>query len=215
MCGRLSLGVTKKDLENYYNSKLTFSFRPTYNAAPSQTLPIVKNNNPNKIVPATWGFLPEWMQDQRPAGFINARSETIFEKPAFKKAANSQRCLIPADGFFEWKKIGNRKQPYYIHLKDKGIFSLAGLWESFKKGSKEILTFTILTVEPNSLIKKIHNRMPVMLDKKQEQIWLQENNTSQLKKILDPFNSLKMKAYPISLSINTPANNDPKYLEPV
>lgn len=212
MCGRVTITVSKKELENYYGAKLDSDFKPTYNGAPSQYFPILKNTEPKKLTLAKWGFLPHWLAEKRPQGFINSRSETIFEKPIFKNAIIMRRCLIPADGFFEWNR--RTKKPYYIRIKNQKLFSFAGIWEDFQdEQKKDILSYSILTTESSVKINKIHNRMPVILERKNEPLYLQAKNEQEIKKILHPLDDFEM--YEISTKVNKPANNYPEILEPV
>jgi putative SOS response-associated peptidase YedK len=212
MCGRITITVSKKELENYYHAKLIGDFKPTYNGAPSQYFPIVKNIDSKNIALAKWGFLPRWLEAKRPQGFINSRSETIFEKPMFKKAIISQRCLIPADGFFEWDR--KTKKPYYIKIKNQKIFSFAGIWESFQDDNKkDVLTYSILTSDSRGKLNKIHNRMPVVLKRKNEPLWLKAKSEQEIKNVLDPLDDFEM--HEISNKINKPSNNYPELLNPI
>lgn len=212
MCGRVTITVSKKELENYYHATLTGDFKPTYNGAPSQYFPIIKNTDTDRIILAKWGFLPHWLQEKRPQGFINSRSETIFEKPIFKKAIIERRCLVPADGFFEWDR--KTKKPYYIRIKGKKIFSFAGIWEDFQnENKKDMLTYSIITTASANKINKIHDRMPIILERKNEPLWLKAKNEQEIKNLLIPV--VNFELYEISNMVNKPANNYPEILNPV
>jgi len=212
MCGRVTITVSKKELENYYHAKMDDPFQPTYNGAPSQYFPILKNTEPQKITLAKWGFLPHWLAKTRPQGFINSKSETIFVRPMFKKAILTRRCLVPADGFFEWDR--KTRKPYYIKIKDQKIFSFAGIWEEFPDSTKKgILTYSILTTAASANLNNIHDRMPVILKRKNESLYLQAKNEQELKNILKPVDAFEL--YEISNAINKPANNYPEILNPI
>jgi putative SOS response-associated peptidase YedK len=216
MCGRFQLSVKGKQISERFNVDVfDEKYSPMYNCAPSQNLPLITNNEPEKLNFFKWGLVPFWSKDPK-IGFklINARSESIEEKPAFKTAFAKRRCLIPANGFYEWKREGKNKLPYRIFLKNDEIFAMAGIWETWKDSEdKTINSFSILTSTPNSLMKNIHNRMPVILNKYDEQAWLHENDEKYLKSLLQPFDALKMDAYRISEKVNSPINNTSNIIE--
>lgn len=212
MCGRVTVIASKKELEEYYHAGFSGVFGPTYNGAPSQYFPILRNTDPREIKLARWGFLPKWMREKRPQGFINSKAETIFEKPAFKHAIKTQRCLIPASGFFEWQK--ETKTPYYIRAKGRKLFSFAGLWEEFEnEKKKKLLTYSIITTSSASRLRGIHERMPVILDRKNEALWLGSENNKEIADLMKPYDDLEF--YAISKLVNSPVNNDPKILRPL
>src|SRR5437764_2153907 len=166
MCGRFTIAATVEALEERFRAQLaTEGAVPTYNAAPSQAHVTILNDHPQAIVRATWGFLPEWAdsrQDVKP--LINARAETVATKPFFREAFKRKRCLVLADGFYEWKRAGKRKVPYRIALKTEEPFAFAGIWSTVHDAQGEVHpTFAILTTEANALVAQIHNRMPVIL----------------------------------------------------
>jgi putative SOS response-associated peptidase YedK len=209
MCGRTSLGVSKQALENHYQAKMPGSFQPTYNAAPGQTLPIVRNLHPERIELARWGFLPEWLRKRHPAGFINTRVETALEKPSFREALLYQRCLVPVDGFFEWTP---QKQPYYFTLSKHGIFSLAGIWQAGTDddGKKEI-TYSILTTKADERMEKIHDRMPLVLDSRQEKIWLEKDLSPEDLGNIDKWRTgLLLTSYPVDKQVNSSSLRGPQ-----
>ena len=216
MCGRFQLSVKGRHIKVRFNVEVFDEFyKPNYNAAPSQELPIITNTEPGKLSYFKWGLIPFWAKDPK-IGFkmINARSETISEKPAFKSAFKKRRCLIPANGFYEWRRDEN-KTPFRIFLKSEDLFSMAGIWETWKDGEgKQVHTFSILTTAPNRLMKTIHDRMPVILPKENEQDWLNEQNEKSLKALLKPFDEDKMEAYTISKKVNSPRNNDAELILP-
>jgi len=216
MCGRFQLSVKGKQISERFNIEVFDElYSPSFNCAPSQLLPIITNKEPEKLNYFKWGLVPFWSKDPK-IGFklINARSESILEKPAFKTAFSQRRCLIPANGFFEWKKEGEQKIPHRIFLKTEEIFAIAGIWETWKDAEGKLLnTFSIITTSPNKLMLDIHNRMPVILNKHDEQAWLFEKDETYLKSLLQPFDASKMDAYQISDKINLPQNNGIEIIE--
>ena len=211
MCGRFTYTFTPKDVEKYYKVDINKAdFKPNYNVAPTQKVPVIINEN-NKLVLETlqWGLIPHWSKDKKIAyKMINARSESVSEKPSFSKAFLTQRCLILADGFFEWKKT-LVKIPYYIKLKDRQIFSFAGIYDEWKSPEKEIIkTCSIITVPANKFMQEIHDRMPCILPKDKEKIYLDNRqHTDIIKKLLKPIDSDEMTSYKVSDTVNSPRNN--------
>ena len=207
MCGRFQLSVKGKHISERFNvAVFDEMFSPNFNCAPSQKLPVIINTKPKQLSFFQWGLIPFWAKDPG-IGFklINARGETLSEKPAFRQAFEKRRCLIPANGFYEWRKTD--KTPFRIFMKNEKIFALAGIWESWKDAEGRLInSFSIITTSPNKLMESIHDRMPVILQPEHEEDWLKENNTEQLSKLLIPFNSTKMEAYPISKKVNSPKN---------
>jgi putative SOS response-associated peptidase YedK len=223
MCGRFTLTADPADLQevfqwvNFGNA----DFLPRYNIAPSQALAVVANTGQNKLDFFTWGLVPFWAKDPSIGNrMINARAETLAEKPSFKNAFKRRRCLILADGFYEWQKIPGEKTkiPNYIHMKDGKPFAFAGLWEDWNSpdGSR-ILSGTIITTEPNQLMAPIHNRMPVILPESSYEQWLTpgEVDPAQLSPLLHPFDADKMEAYAVSPLVNNPANDKSECISPI
>lgn len=217
MCGRFQLSVKGKQISERFNVEVFDEFyKPNFNCAPSQKLPVITNSEPNALNFYQWGLIPFWAKDPK-IGYklINTRAETILEKPSFKRAFKSRRCLIPANGFYEWKKDKN-KTPYRIFLKNDDLFAMAGIWETWQDAEDRPLhTFSIITTNPNSLMEKIHNRMPVILAAENETDWLHENDERKLQKLLVPCNPAKMEAYAISKKVNSPANNNSEIIQQV
>ena len=217
MCGRFQLSVKGKQISERFNVEVFDEFyKPNYNCAPSQKLPVITNAEPTKLSYFKWGLIPFWAKDPKISHkLINTRAESILEKPSFKNAFKQRRCLIPANGFYEWKKESD-KTPYRIFLKSAEMFAMAGIWESWKDAEKKtIFTFSIITTISNKLMKNIHHRMPVILPQEHESEWLSESDEKVLQELLVPFDSDKMEAYPISKSVNSPANNSEKIILPV
>lgn len=217
MCGRFIISKKIEDItERFHVDVDAEQYKIIYNAAPSQNLPVITNANPNQISFFKWGLIPFWSKDPSVGNkMINARAEGILEKASFKNPMKSKRCLVVSDGFYEWKKIGKSKQPYRICLKDENLFAYAGLWDVWKDASgKSISTFTIITTEANVLMQDLHHRMPVILDKERERIWLNtEVEPTELLQILKPFPSEKMKLHKVSTLVNSPVNNVPEVME--
>jgi putative SOS response-associated peptidase YedK len=217
MCGRYSLAKAQTMIEKRFQVVMERGrFSERYNAAPTQDMPVITNEEPGKAVFYRWGLIPFWARESSIGNrLINARAETIAEKPAFSKSASSERCLVIADGFYEWKQSTKGKFPYRIVVKDGELFAFAGLWDRWKTDSgKEIRTFAIITVAANPLVGKIHDRMPAILLPDDEKKWLGNLTLPELLKLLRPYPEKMMKAYPISRAINSPANDSPDVIAP-
>lgn len=227
MCGRFFgvEGITDTWANIWEN--LNFEFvSPSYNIAPSQLVPVIRNNDETQkreIVPLQWGLIPFWAKDKS-IGFktINARSETLAEKPSFKAAYQYRRAIIPASGFIEWQRVGKKKkQPFAMTLADKDApMGFAGLWESWENPdvtqSEVIETFTIITTEANELVSQVHDRMPVILQPADFEVWMNagQQDSGALKHLLIPYPAQQMQAHPINPLINSVANNSLEYLAP-
>jgi putative SOS response-associated peptidase YedK len=211
MCGRCSRAASWREVHDF----LDLSFPqygdpgPSYNIAPTQTVAVCLEQGSRALAPMQWGLRPAWAGD-RPAGFINARAETASSKPAFRSAWRSRRCLIPVTGFYEWQKVGRTKQPFNIHMKGGSLFALAGLWEG-PTAEGGLASFTILTVEPNTLVRPIHDRMPAIVAPADFEAWLEE--VAPEPGFLGPYPAEAMAADPVSTRVNRPANNTPDLLE--
>jgi putative SOS response-associated peptidase YedK len=182
-------------------------------------MPVIVQEEKNELVMMKWGLVPHWIQDintaKRP---INARAETLSEKPSFKELLIDRRCLVPASGFFEWKKESNKRIPFYLHLPKNPLFAFAGLYDRWTDPEGNILfTYTIITTEPNDLIAKIHNRMPSILFPGNEDRWLSKTPLSagDLKEILAPFPAEDMSMYAVSPLVNTPVTDDERIIRPM
>jgi putative SOS response-associated peptidase YedK len=189
-----------------------------YNVAPGQLMPVVIGNGSNHIELMRWGLVPSWAKDPK-IGYrmINARAETVAEKPAFRRSLASRRCLVPATGFFEWQKHGASKTPYYIRLKDESLFAFAGLYDVWVDDEgRPLKSYTIITTAPNTLLAPVHDRMPVILPREAEAIWL---NTSMrdpvaLQRLLAPYDAERMELYPVSTRVNSTAHEGQDLLLP-
>lgn len=210
MCGRFQLSVKGKQISERFNVEVFDElYKPSYNCAPSQNLAVITNHEPEKLNFFRWGLIPFWAKDPK-VGFknINTRAETISEKPSFKNAFIKRRCLIPANGFYEWKKDSN-KTPYRIFLKSEEVFAMAGIWEIWKDAEgRPINSFSIITTSANNAISDIHQRMPVILNREDENSWLTEENPVLLHKMLQPFKAELIDSYPVSKLVNSPKNNN-------
>lgn len=216
MCGRYAVLPNPKG--NAKSAKLLAKSlkEAHYNAAPSQTLPVITNDKPDSVQFFSWGLQPSWAKDAKAVKrSINARAETLAEKPFFRTLLKSKRCLVPADSFFEWQVTPHGKVPYRLLLKSEDSFSFAGLWDEWlDESTGEILhTYTIITTASNDLVKPIHDRMPVMLSPEEEELWLDEHESQEeLLSLLHPFDANKMKAYPVSPLVNSATHNVPEVL---
>ncbi|MBN1220482.1 MAG: SOS response-associated peptidase [Anaerolineae bacterium] len=220
MCGRYTLAVDKKRLaESFSTIEIPEQLAPRYNIAPSQPVAVVANNAPDKVELFLWGLIPSWAKDPSIGNrMINARAETLAEKPSFKNAYKRRRCLVLADGFFEWKKGPDTKTPMYIRLASSNPFAFAGLWESWHGADgSHILSCTIITTTPNELMANIHNRMPVILAPEAYEQWLDpaECTPTQLSGLLKPYPAEQMTAYPVSRAVNNPRNDTPECITPL
>jgi putative SOS response-associated peptidase YedK len=215
MCGRYSFAV-EDDLirERFGVSVRSAVYKARYNCAPSQSLAVITNKDPSTLSFFRWGLIPNWAKDPKIGNkLINARSEGVLEKPSFRNAFRKRRCLVPADGFYVWRQ--SDKTPFRIIRKNRQPFAMAGIWEEWNDPEGQVVqTFSILTTEPNDLMAKLHNRMPVILSAGDEQKWLQETAENVLTGLLTPFPAFEMLAYPISRLVNSPANDNPSILEP-
>ncbi len=216
MCGRTSLFVPQSVLEERFNATATEPITPRYNIPPGDDLASIRNEAPEAIDLLQWGLIPHWVDDPddwpKP---INARAETVADKPAFRDAFDNRRCLVLADGFYEWGGERGRKQPFRVTRADEEPFAMAGLWESWGDNGEQLETVTIITTDSNETIAPIHDRMPVILEPNEEAAWLETDDGAALSSLLDPFPDDLTATYPISTAVNDPANDSPDVIEPV
>jgi len=222
MCGRFTLSTPPEDLAQQFELPQAPSVEPRYNIAPTQPVAAVRlhpDRGERLLDMLKWGLIPFWAKDPAIGSrMINARSETVAEKPAFRAAFRQRRCLVPADGFYEWQKVGTRKQPYVIRLRDGGPFAIAGLWEHWKGTDGEVIeSCTLLTTEANDLLRPVHPRMPVILDPENYALWLdtEVDDTALLESLLHPYAEVPLACYPVSTRVNAPANEGPDLIEPL
>jgi len=224
MCGRYALygPVSRKNREVIEFLDRELEFGGTYNAAPTQMLPIyrVDATRGRELRLLRWGLIPFWAKDAAiGAKMINARGETVAEKAAFRAAFSRRRCLVPMSGFYEWKRAAPRKLPHYVQLLNTRLFAAAGLHEFWpgKDGAAPVESFTIITTDANELMRQLHDRMPVILHEADYDAWLdpQNKDVAALKGLLRPYPAEEMRAYPVSLSVNSATNEGPELIEPV
>lgn len=224
MCGRYSLFADYSSLlERFDIEEVSIDeseYTPSYNIAPThQVLAVVNDGTKNRLGMLRWGLIPPWAKDEKIGSkMINARAETAAEKPSFRNAFKKKRCLIIADSFYEWRRTDDQKTPMRIKLKSGEPFAFAGLWESWKSPEgKTISTCSILTTKPNDLMATIHDRMPVVLSKDAEKVWLDPkvDDPEVLGKLLKPFDASEMEAYEVSSAVNSPKNNGPELIDKV
>ncbi|QFU81465.1 SOS response-associated peptidase [Natronorubrum aibiense] len=235
MCGRYTLMVDQTTLEDRFDARVSNasgepeSITPRYNMAPGQQLPVVMDDAPDTIQHLEWGLVPSWADDDS-GGLINARAESIAEKPSFREAYERRRCLVPADGFYEWVETESGKQPYRVSFEDDRVFAMAGLWERWEPATTQtgldafgggvddatdtgpLETFTIVTTEPNDLVSELHHRMAVILEPENEREWLTADDPQAL---LEPYPADELRAYPVSKAVNDPSTDDPSVVEPL
>ncbi|KAB1188352.1 MULTISPECIES: SOS response-associated peptidase [Haloferax] len=232
MCGRYTLFTPPEDLQERFGAEPTRPLEARYNCAPSQELPVVTNEAPDEFRFLKWGLVPSWADSAKVGNDrINARGETVRQKRSFADAYESRRCLVPADGFYEWVDRGGSKQPYRVAFEDDRPFAMAGLWERWTPQTKQtglgdfgsgdpsreqepLETFTIVTTEPNDLISELHNRMAVVLAPDEEETWL-HGDPDEAASLLDPYPDDELTAYPVSTRVNSPANDGPRLIEQV
>ncbi len=221
MCGRFTLTVDPAEAQETF-TEYTFpkKFAPRFNIAPTQPVLVIPNDDQNTADFFIWGLIPMWAKDPSIGNrLINARGETLEEKPAFRGSLKYKRCLILADGFYEWKGAPGRKTktPYFIHMKDRKPFAFAGLWDSWNSpDGSQVKSCAIITTTPNELMEIIHNRMPAILHPRDYAKWLDPSpqTPDQLKPLIKPFPAEMMNAYPVSTLVNAPANDTPELVAP-
>jgi putative SOS response-associated peptidase YedK len=223
VCGRYRLSRRKQIIEEHFDTAdWQDDWSPRYNVAPTQAVPVIRQHPQEPVRQLSimrWGFIPSWAKDaSRSAGMINARSETASAKPAFRDSLKSRRCLIPTDGFYEWKRTTTNKQPYCFLVNDGGLFAFAGLWDRWQDRSGGwIRTCSILTTTPNAVTASVHDRMPVILDPDSYDIWLDPGmkDVTVACELLKPCDARLMRCYPVSTRINYVANDDEECSKPV
>lgn len=217
MCGRFTQTKSKQDIKKRFNvKKVPDGIESLFNIAPDQNIPAILNESPDEVSLVKWGLLPSWSKEEKSKySMINARAETLLEKPSYKRLIQKKRCLIIADSFYEWKKVDGKKAPYRIMLKNGDLFSFAGLWDIWEKDGKVIKSCSVITTSPNELVKDIHDRMPVILSQDRENDWLSDIPVEMALGLLNPYSANKMKCYEISPKVNNPANNSSEIISPL
>jgi len=223
MCGRYRLSHRKQIIaEHFDTADWQDDWSPRYNIAPTQTVPVIRQNPKEPIRELSlmrWGLIPSWAKDTSgSARMINARSETASIKPAFREAMRLRRCLVPADGFYEWQRHGSAKQPFCFEVNGGELFAFAGLWERWRDPSGQwVKSCSILTTTPNAVTSAVHDRMPVILDRESYDHWLDPGMTSvaAISELLKPYDPRLMRCYPVSTRLNHVANDDEGCARPV
>ena len=217
MCGRYRL--TRADrLSEKFDAEVAEELHPRYNIAPTQPVPVVRASGSRRVIASMrWGLIPSWAKDASMAQ-INARSETLLEKPAFKESFERRRCLIPADGFYEWKRSGRSKQPFHFGMQDDSLFAFAGIWDRWRTLQGPVIeSCAILTTGPNALLCDVHDRMPVILRSENYQDWLLAPNSERgrLFSFLQPLDAVIMKRFPVGCSVNDVQNDTSECIQEV
>ncbi len=225
MCGRFTNRAKPEQIKKEFkvSTSRSLAFEPRYNIAPAQMIDAVLDGQEGRILaPFKWGLVPAWAKEATARGMINARSETISEKPSFREAFKKRRCIIPASGFYEWQAArgkGTAKQPFYFYLNEREVFGFAGLWEEWlDKTTGELLeTCTIITTQANEVLKPVHDRMPVILHREDYEEWLDKNvkDTARLEKVLAPYPADEMISHAVSRSVNVPDNDSAELIVPL
>lgn len=220
MCGRFVLTADPEIIQKAFNLTVPpEQMQPRFNIAPSQPVAVVTNKAPDELTHHRWGLVPSWSKDIKIGNkMINARAETLHEKPSFRAAYKRRRCLIPANGFYEWAKTDDGKKPMYIHMADHAVFAFAGLWEIWQDSDgNELRTCTIITTKPNKLVEPLHHRMAVILRPEDYDLWLSQDEMKpqELAPVLQPFDVDAMAVYEVSKTVNSPANDGPSLIDPV
>ncbi|HUN17853.1 MAG TPA: SOS response-associated peptidase [Saprospiraceae bacterium] len=223
MCGRASLTKTEKELEErfqaaFYTEDLErYRPLPSFNIAPTHFHPILSSEDTDHFKYMKWGLIPSWAKDAKIGPkMINARVETLLEKPMFKSALQYRRCLVPIDGFYEWKIISNKdKKPFRIVVQNGEVYSLAGIYDTWKDHNGQVIySFSIITLESNTMMKELHDRMPAILHQSEEKQWIDlDMNIETAMSMIKPYPSELMSAYPVSSKVNSVANNDEELIK--
>lgn len=221
MCGRYSQTQSSQAIAQAFALPQTPALTPRYNIAPGQGISVIGRANaqsPRQLKSLRWGLIPRWAKDPR-IGYklINARSETAATKPSFREALAKRRCLIPADGFYEWQKTPTGKQPFYFQMTDRSVFAFAGLWERWRSPTGDVITScTILTTSANILLRPIHERMPVILAPAAYEQWLDPSliEAARLQPLMEPYDANSMGCYAVDPKVNRPGPDDPSCTAP-
>lgn len=220
MCGRFTLTTDLQEVAARFAvpGPALENGGPRFNIAPTQMVVVVGADGQRFLRAMRWGLIPSWAPDPAMGSrLINARAETVAEKPSFRTALRRRRCLIPADGFYEWQKLGQVKQPVRIVLKSRATFGFAGLWDSWTAPNGEVIqSCTIITTAANELLREVHDRMPVILAPAAEQVWLDPKvvEPGELLPLLQAYPPGEMEYYPVSTTVNSPGNDGPECVQP-
>ncbi len=220
MCGRFVLDSPVDIIVNEFSvERPSFNLKKSFNVSPSQTILVLIFDGKRRLIPCRWGYIPSWSKDESIGNrMINARAETITKKPSFKNAFKKRRCLIIADGFYEWQRRENTKSPFFIHLKSNRPFGLAGLYNVWTSpDGTPLCTCTIVTTEANRILREVHGRMPAIISKKKYDVWLDPaiNDSSELLPLLQPYPADEIEFFEVSKRVNSPKNDSPENIEPL
>lgn len=211
MCGRYALHSLVEDIQKHFGLFDDIRFQPGFNIAPSRMLPVARTGEGrHELALCAWGLAPRWARDNLKHKPINARAETVAQKPFFRDAYRRRRCLVPVNGFYEWRRSGTRKQPFYFHLPDAPLFSLAGIWDRRDTPDGPNDTFAIITTSANDVMKPVHDRMPVVLSRDNYDRWVDEGDAD----LLQPFTGA-MECFPISTEVNSTSHDGPSLIKPL
>ncbi len=222
MCGRYEVHTPIAEIARIFDAQPVgdvLAFGARYNIAPSLQVPVVRERTPGRILETmSWGLLPGWAKDAKSVRPINARAETVFEKPMFRSAVRRRRCLVPADGFYEWQQREGRKQPYHIGMVDDAPFALAGIWECrAQPGAPALVSCALIVTGANELMARIHERMPVIVAPEDYARWLDPrlDDPVAIQEMLQPFPAELMRAYPVSTRVNNVKNDAPDLIDTI
>lgn len=221
MCGRFSLHTPESQIREAFNLEHTepLGLKPRYNITPSQLIPIIRDTeNSREMVLAQWGLIPAWSKVSKTKySTINARIESVAEKPTDRTPFKRRRCLVPADGFYEWRVVNGKKIPHHIRMRDSSVFAFAGLWDHWEGQDESIESCSIIVMPANEVMKPIHERMPAIISAAHYASWLDSNLThkQEIMQLLLSAPSSQLTAYPVSTRVNSPGNNDAQCIEKV
>lgn len=218
MCGRYQLAIDPAQLEAVFAAAVKGEFRPGYNNAPTQTQPVVRHEEGARVIrPMRWGLVPHWAKDPKIGNrMINARSETVADKPAYRSPFKRQRCLVPATGFYEWKRQGKTKIPHLIRLREAQVFAMAGIWSSWHggEGDAPLETFSVLTTDPHGALDGLHDRMPVIVHPDHWDVWMDPESTREtLLGLTGAPPADVLEIYPVNPKLNNVRNQGPEVAE--
>jgi len=217
MCGRTTLFAPRAAVEERFGASFAYDYEPRYNIAPGGPgLPAIRNENATAIEQLHWGIVPHWVDDRadwhEP---INARAETVAEKPTFRDAFAKRRCLVLADGFYEWTGPQGKRKPHRVVVDDGELFAMAGLWETWSENGDEVVSVTVVTTDANDVVGRLHDRMPVILAPDEESTWLESDDADDLQGLLDPYPDGPTGEYEVSTAVNNPGTDRPELVEPL
>ena len=221
MCGRFTLKTPEAQIREAFNlgNAEPIGLSPRYNIAPSQDIPIIRDaKSGHELVLAKWGLVPHWSKEPKTKySTINARIETVAEKSTYRSSFKRRRCLIPADGFYEWKVINGKKIPHYIRMQDSDVFAFAGIWDRWEGENETLVSCSIIVKPANEVIKPLHERMPAIIAPAHYDLWLDPRITdkAEIMEYLNSAPSGSLKFYPISTRVNSPKNDDDRCIQPV